>query len=72
MLKRYVVAMLAAAIVTSTAASAQEDSGRSAVNARTSAIHACSVKSGRYPESTFSSLEFELYRACMAEQGQTE
>ncbi|MET0446444.1 MAG: hypothetical protein ABW151_17835 [Pseudorhodoplanes sp.] len=39
---------------------------------RAAAIHQCSVASQRYPETTFSSLEFELYRACMADRGQVE
>jgi hypothetical protein len=40
--------------------------------ARAAAIHECSLVSQRYPETTFSSLEFELYRACMARHGQME
>jgi hypothetical protein len=40
--------------------------------ARAAAIHECSVISQRYPETTFSSLEFELYRACMARHGEVE
>jgi hypothetical protein len=40
--------------------------------ARAAAIHECSLASQRYPETTFSSLEFELYRACMTRHGQVE
>lgn len=41
-------------------------------NSRAAAIQQCSSMAGRYPETTFSSLEFELYRACMAQRGQAE
>lgn len=41
-------------------------------HARAAAIHECSTAVQRYPETTFSSLEFELYRACMAAHGQVE
>jgi hypothetical protein len=40
--------------------------------ARAAAVHECSVQAQRYPETTFSSLEVELYRACMAQHGQVE
>jgi hypothetical protein len=41
-------------------------------HARAAAIHECSTAVQRYPETTFSSLEFQLYRACMAAHGQVE
>lgn len=40
--------------------------------ARAAAIHECSVLAGRYPETTFGSTEFQLYRACMARHGEME
>ena len=40
--------------------------------ARATALRQCSLQAERYPETTFSSLEFELYRACMADRGQVE
>jgi len=40
--------------------------------ARANAIHECAVMAQRYPQTTFSALEYELYRACMAQRGQVE
>jgi hypothetical protein len=40
--------------------------------ARAAALRQCSLQAERYPETTYSSLEFELYRACMADRGQVE
>ncbi len=51
---------------------AQADDGVKIDAARAAAIRECSVAAQRYPETTFSSLEFELYRACMAMHGQVE
>ena len=51
---------------------AQADDGIKIDAARAAAIHECSVAAQRYPETTFSSLEFEVYRACMARHGQVE
>ncbi len=70
MLKHYIAVMLvgAAMLMPSVPSQAQ---GR-VDGARAAAIHACSVLAQRYPETTYSSTEFELYRACMAEHGQVE
>ena len=73
MLKHYIAAMLvtAAALAPVSHAHAQGEGTRISP-ARAAAIHECSVISQRYPETTFSSLEFELYRSCMARHGLTE
>ena len=73
MLKRYAAAMIVAATMlhpTSYAFAQQE--GKRISPARAVAIHECSVVSQRYAETTFASLEYELYRACMARNGQVE
>ena len=71
MSKHYIAVMLmGVALVSSTLASRADTVAIS--KARAAAIHECSVLAGRYPETTFSSLEFELYRACMAQRGQVE
>lgn len=71
MLKHYIAAMIvtAAALAPLSVAHAQ---GAGISPERAAAIHECSLASQRYPETTFSSLEFELYRACMARHGQVE
>ena len=73
MLKHYIAAMLvtAAALAPVSSAYAQGEGIRIS-QARAAAIHECGLASQRYPETTFSSLEFELYRACMARHGQVE
>lgn len=72
MLKHYIAAIfvLAAALAPSLAHAQGE--GIRISPARAAAIHECSLVSQRYPETTFSSLEFELYRACIAQHGQVE
>ena len=71
MLKHYIAAMIvtAAALTPLSLAHAQ---GAGVGAGRAAAIHECGLASQRYPETTFSSLEFELYRACMARHGQVE
>jgi hypothetical protein len=73
MLKYCIAAMLviAAALAPVSLANAQGGGGHIS-QARAAAIHECSLVSQRYPETTFGSLEFELYRACMARHGQVE
>jgi hypothetical protein len=74
--KHYIAAMIltAAALAPLSLAPLSTAHARGAgINpARAAAIHECSLMSQRYPETTFSSLEFELYRACMARHGQVE
>jgi hypothetical protein len=73
MLKNYIAPMLVAAAALAPVSYAYaHGEGISVGPARVAAIHECSVISQRYPETTFSSLEFELYRACMARHGQVE
>jgi hypothetical protein len=72
MLKHYIAAMLAGAVMLALAGYAQAQGGVRVDAARAAAIHECSVLAQRYPETTFSSTEFELYRACMARHGQVE
>ncbi len=67
--KRYIGAMLVGAAVL---ASAPAANAYPVTPARAAAILACNTLAARYPETTWSSLEFELYRACMAQHGQTE
>jgi hypothetical protein len=73
MLKSHIAAMLVtvAALAAVSHAHAHGEEVRISP-ARAAAIHECGVISQRYPETTFSSLEFELYRACMARHGQVE
>ena len=73
MLKNYIAAILVtvAALAAVSHAHAQGEGIRISP-ARAAAIHECSVISQRYPETTFSSLEFQLYRACMARHDQVE
>jgi hypothetical protein len=40
--------------------------------ARAATIHQCSVAASPYTEYTWGNLEFEQYRACMAQHGQVE
>jgi hypothetical protein len=61
----------AAALSFVPSAQAQEHGVRISA-ARAAAIHECSMITSRYPETTSGSLEFELYRACMAEHGEVE
>jgi hypothetical protein len=73
MQKLFIASMLVtiAALAPISLARAQGEAARISP-ARAAAIHECSLASQRYPETTFSSLEFELYRACMAMHGQVE
>ena len=73
MLKYYIASMLvaAAALAPVSHASAQGE-GTPISPARAAVIYECSVISQRYPETTCSSLEFELYRACLARHGEVE
>ncbi|MGD9920551.1 MAG: hypothetical protein AB7V13_03765 [Pseudorhodoplanes sp.] len=70
MLKHYLTAMLVGAAMLASAVPSQAQEHVSGT--RAAAIHECSVAAGRYPETTWSSLEFEIYRACMARHGQAE
>ena len=72
MLRYYFPAMLVAAFVLAAGHGAQADDGVRVDAARAAAIRECSIAAQRYPETTFSSLEFEVYRACMAMHGQVE
>ena len=73
MLKQYIAAVLVTAAVLAPVSFAHaQGEGIRISPARAAAIHKCNVLAGRYPETTFSSLEFELYRACMAQHGQVE
>jgi len=75
---RHIIGILVgiAVLGTAAAASAQEVNGAIAAHgisaARAAALRECSVQAQRYPETTWSSLEFEVYRACMARHGQAE
>lgn len=40
--------------------------------ARAAAIHECSTRASRYTEYSWGNMEFDQYRACMAEHGQPE
>jgi len=46
--------------------------GADASRGRAAAIHACSAQGARYSEYTWGDLEFQQYRACMAQHGQVE
>jgi len=39
---------------------------------RAAAIHECSARAAKYTEYTWGNMEFQQYRACMAERGQVE
>lgn len=71
MFKQYLAAAVMSAAVLAPLSVANAQDG-SMGGARAAAIHACSVLAQRYPETTFASTEFELYRACMAGHGQVE
>jgi hypothetical protein len=69
-MKRHYLAVALMSIVTVatfTQANAQE---RGISAARAAAIKECSTLAQRYPETTFGSTEFQLYRSCMAQHGQ--
>ena len=70
MLKHYLVAMFAGAIMLAPAGYAHE--AVQVDQARAAAILECNSLALRYPETTFASTEFELYRSCMARHGQME
>ena len=72
MLRHYIAATLFAAIVLAAPGYAKAQDGVRINAARAAAIHECSGLAQHYPEKTFSSTEFELYRACMARHGQPE
>ena len=46
--------------------------GADASRARAAAIHQCSAQGARYSEYTWGDMEFQQYRACMAQLGQEE
>ncbi len=69
---RWTISLGALALGASVLVSAQAAEAQAIGNSRASAIRECSLQSQRYSESTYASLEFELYRACMAERGQVE
>ncbi len=71
MSKHYIVAMIVGVALLGVAA-IQVEAQVHMTPARAAAIRECSLLSQKYPETTFSSLEFELYRACMARHGQVE
>ena len=71
MLKHYIAVILVSTAALAQPAYAQTD-GQPITAARAAAIHECSVLASRYPETTYASLEYELYRACMARHGQVE
>jgi hypothetical protein len=48
------------------------NSGNHVSAARAAAIHECSARGARYYEYLWGDLEFQQYRACMAEHGQPE
>ncbi len=68
MQKICISALIAWTVILGTAVAVQA----AVTNSRAAAIHECSAAVQRYPETTFSSLEFEQYRACMAQHGQVE
>jgi hypothetical protein len=69
--KSIIAAFIASAVVLASAAQAGAQVRAPHISAdRAAAIHQCSVLAGRYPETTWSSLEFEVYGACMARHGQ--
>jgi hypothetical protein len=72
MLKHYSAAIFAGAIMLASAGYAQAQGNVRVDAARAAAIHQCGVLAQHYPETTFSSTEFEVYRACMAGHGQVE
>ena len=45
---------------------------RQAETSRAAAIHQCNGLASRYPEYLWGNLEFDKYRACMAERGRSE
>ena len=69
--KSFIAAFIAGAVVLATAAQAGARERAPQISTdRAAAIHECSVLAGRYPETTWSSLEFQVYGACMARHGQ--
>ena len=71
MLTRTIAAVImSVAILGSVVPAGAQDRGVSA--ARAAALRQCSLLAERYPETTWSSYEFQLYGACMAERGQVE
>ncbi len=75
MLKPYIAIatmLVAAAALTPVSHAYAQGGGIRISPARVAAIHQCSVASQPYVETVYSSLEFELYRACMARHDQVE
>jgi hypothetical protein len=71
MFKRTIAALiLGVAVLGSVVPASAQDRGVSA--ARAAALRQCSLLSERYPETTWSSYEFQLYGACMAQHGQVD
>jgi len=68
---KILVCMVLAALVASPAFAQKRNDNRMDA-ARAATIHQCSVAASRYTEYTWGNLEFEQYRACMAQHGQAE
>jgi hypothetical protein len=73
MWKLSIIGALAFAAISAQVAAAQAALSRDELSAaRVSAIHDCSVRAARYPETTFPAEDVIVYRACMAGHGQIE
>lgn len=72
MQKSYMFSIISGLVMLVSAAYAQAQDGVRIDPARAAAIRECSSLAQRYPETTFASAEFEIYRACMARHGQVE
>jgi hypothetical protein len=74
-MKMLVAGVVLATLVAAPAFAQPHDSGNNGNHmsaARAAAIHECSARAARYNEYTWGDLEFQQYRACMAEHGQPE
>jgi hypothetical protein len=71
MRKHHLAVMLAGVVALATLSYAHAENQPISA-ARAAAIRECALLSQKYPETTFSSLEFELYRSCMARHGRAE
>jgi hypothetical protein len=72
-LQRYLAALVLGSTLLATASpSFAQPRGHDTSAARAAAIRECSARASQYSEPTWGNLEFDQYRACMAEHGQRE
>jgi hypothetical protein len=69
-MRRHYLAVALMSIVTVATLTQANAQSRGIDASRAAAIKECSTLAQRYPETTFGSTEYQLYRSCMAQHGQ--